>query len=132
MTATIIDFPVVKLPAERPLRREDRLRYIYDSAVNLAELMKELGLRPENLSPNMDPTRRRLVENHMGVAERPPPDRPSQRGERLRAIFRLADIMKDQGVGVEDLPGEFPPTARRLIGLLNSEDDTASDGDNTA
>ncbi len=71
MTATVIKFPVVKLPAERPLRRKDRLRYIYDSAVNLAELMKELGLRPENLSPNMDPTRRRLVENHMGVAERP-------------------------------------------------------------
>ena len=131
MTATIIKFPVVKLPAERPLRRKDRLRYIYDSAVNLAELMKELGLRPENLSPNMDPTRRRLVENHMGVAERPP-DRSSQREERLRAIFRLADIMKDQGLRAEDFPGELDPNTRRLIGLLNSDGATGSDGDTVA
>ncbi len=62
MTAEIITFPVYKLPPERPLRRKDRLRAIFDTAVNIAELMKELGLRPENLSANMDPGRRRLVE----------------------------------------------------------------------
>lgn len=131
MTATVIKFPVVKLPTERPVRRKDRLRYIYNTAVNLAELMKELGLRPENLSPNMDPTRRRLVENHMGVAERSP-DPLSQREERLRGIFNLADIMKDQGLRAEDLPGELDPISRRLIGLLNSDGDTGSDGDTAA
>ena len=59
---TVIKFPVVKLPTDRPVQRKDRIRYIFDSAVNLAELMKEQGLRPENLSANMNPKRRRLVE----------------------------------------------------------------------
>ena len=40
------------------------------TAVNIAELMKERGLRPENLSTNMDPTRRRLVESLLGGARR--------------------------------------------------------------
>ena len=58
MTATVIKFPVVKLPPERPVPRKARLRFIFDTAVN----MVELGLRPENLSANIDPARRRLVE----------------------------------------------------------------------
>ncbi len=70
MTATVIKFPVVKLPPERPVRRKDRLRFIFDTAVNMAELMKELGLRPENLSANMDPSRRRLIELLMGKRAR--------------------------------------------------------------
>ena len=66
MTAKVIKFPVVKLPPERPVRRKDLLRHIVDTAFNMAELMKELGLRPENLSANMDPGRRRLVESFLG------------------------------------------------------------------
>ncbi len=74
MSAEIITFPVAKLPPERPLRREDRLHYILDTAVNMAELMKERGLRPENLSTNMDPSRRRLIEILMGGASERDPD----------------------------------------------------------
>lgn len=115
MTATIIAFPVVKRPpAKKPISRKERLEQLFGPE-DVAARMKELGLRPENLSPNMDPMRR-----------------PAQREEQLRAIFRLANIMKDQGLRAEDLPEELDPNARRLIGLLNSDGATGSDGDTVA
>ncbi len=64
MTATVIKFPVVKLPAERPLREREIIRDDILTAVN----MVALGLGPENLSARMDPDKRETIELAMSVA----------------------------------------------------------------
>ncbi len=59
MTATIIDFPVVKRPpAKKPISRQERLHQIF----NVSHVMGKQGLGPEDLPADTDPTTRRLME----------------------------------------------------------------------
>ena len=66
MTAEIITFPGVQRPTEltaifealRPLRGEAKVV----ATLRAGWTMKELGVRPEGLPPDMTPNLRRLVE----------------------------------------------------------------------